>query len=391
MDIIEEKIRSRIEAILVNDARNYAEVRMMASSDEPLEYDPFAEERNLYQRTLNGYRSAVSEVNDLLEENVGFLSGLYRIIETIKDKDDFQEICSQIIDCVLQDFGAEYCSLIFQPQSDSESGLLYLEGIREQHKFLFSHTHATLLGSVEFAQLVTQLAHETTDCVNIEDVYREARFNAIDFPSVVRALVCLPIRVRQNPLGVLVLSHSLPRFFNQNHTRALKIVASTVAHVCLLSAKNKTSYQDTASLQRAASDAGNEETLSVVLLNLEHEAYSRQPLKDRVLIDSIRSRLSRTLGDKDSMLLYESNSFLMLLPGTPEEQMPLRAARVRAAYEEWRAGLGDVGRDVHLGLGYSTCKSGEDLMQTLEVASMLMRADHDDEHDSQPVQSSPPS
>jgi uncharacterized protein YigA (DUF484 family) len=389
MDIIEERIRSRIEAILVNDARNYAEVRMMASSDEPLEYDPFAEERNLYQRTLNSYQSAVSEVNNLLEENVGFLSGLYRMIETIKDKDDFQEICSQIVDCVLQDFGAEYCSLIFQPQSDSEFGLLYHEGIREQHKFLFSHTHATLLGSVEFAQLVTQLARETSDCVNIGDVYREARFNAIDFPSVVRALVCLPIRVRQNPVGVLVLSHSLPRFFNQNHTRALKIIASMVAHACLLSARNKTSCRDTASLQQAAGAAGNEKTLSVVLLNLEHEAYSRQPLKDRALIDSIRSRLSRTLGDKDSMLLYEGNGLLMLLPGISEEQMPLRAARVRAAYEEWRAGQGDTGRDVHLGLGYSTCESGEDLTQTLQVASMLMRANQDDEHDSQPVQSSP--
>jgi hypothetical protein len=386
---IEERIRTRIEAILVNDARNYAEVRMMASSDEPLEDDPFAEERNLYQRILNNYRSAVSEVNNLLEENVGFLSGLDRIIETIKDKDDFQEICAQIVDCVLQDFGAEYCSLIFQPQSDSDFGPLYLEGIREQHKFLFSHTHATLLGSVEFAQLVTQLARETSGCVNIGDVYRDARFNAIDFPSVVRALVCLPIGVRQNPVGVLVLSHSLPRFFNQNHTRVLKILASTVAHVCLLSVRNKTSCRGTASLQQAVGTAGNEKTLSVVLLNLEHEAYSRQPLKDRALIDSIRSRLSRTLGDQDSMLLYEGNGLLMLLPGMPEEQMPLRATRVRAAYEEWRAGQGDVGRDVHLSLGYATCENGEDLTRTLEVASMLMRADHDDEHDSQPVQSSP--
>lgn len=391
MDMIEERIRSRVEAILVNDAKNDAEVCMMASSDEPFEHDPFAEERNLYQRTLNSYRSAISEVNDLLEESVGFLSGLHRIIETIKDKVDFQEICSQIIDCVLQDFGAEYCGLIFHPQSDSESGLLYLEGIREQHKFLFSHTHATLLGSAEFAQLVTRLARETSDCVNIGDVYREAQFNAIDFPSVVRALVCLPIRVRQNPVGVLVLSHSLPRFFNQNHTRALKIVASTLAHACLLSARNKTSCQDTASSPQAAGAAGNEKTLSVVLLNLEHEAYSRQPLKDPALIDSIRSRLSRTLGDKDSMLLYEGNGLLMLLPGISEEQMPLRAARVRAAYEEWRAGQGDAGRDVHLGLGYSTCESGEDLMQTLQVASMLMRADNEDEHDSQPEQSSPPS
>jgi uncharacterized protein YigA (DUF484 family) len=384
---IEERIRSRIEAILVNDARSHAEIRTMVSSDEPIEHDPFAEERNLYQRILSSYRSAISEINNLLEENVGFLSGLYRIIETIKDKDDFQEICSQIVVCVLQDFGAEYCSLIFQPRSEADFGPLYLEGIREQHKFLFSHTHTALLGSVEFAQLVMQLARETSDCANIGDVYREARFNAIDFPSVVRALVCLPIGVRQNPVGVLVLSHSLPRFFNQNHTRVLKILASMVAHVCLLSVGNKTGHRDGASLQQAACTAENEKTLSVVLLNLEHEGYSRQPLKDRALFDSIRSWLSRTLGGKDSMLHYEGNGLLMLLPGVNEEQIPLRAARVRAAYDEWKAGQGDVGRDVHLSLGYSTCESGEDLTHALEVASMLMRANLDDEHDSQPWQS----
>jgi len=43
---------------------------------------------------------------------------------------------------------------------------------------------------------------------------------------------------------------------------------------------------------------------------------------------------------------------------------------------------------MHLSLGYSTCNNGEDLTHTLEVASMLMRADHDDEQDSQPVQTS---
>jgi hypothetical protein len=160
-----------------------------------------------------------------------------------------------------------------------------------------------------------------------------------------------------------------------------------VAHVCLLSVGNKTGHRDGASLQQAACTAENEKTLSVVLLNLEHEGYSRQPLKDRALFDSIRSWLSRTLGGKDSMLHYEGNGLLMLLPGVNEEQIPLRAARVRAAYDEWKAGQGDVGRDVHLSLGYSTCESGEDLTHALEVASMLMRANLDDEHDSQPWQS----
>ena len=72
---IEERIRTRIEAILVNDARNFSEIKNMASDDEPLEAeDILADERNLYHRIINSYRSAVGEVNKLLEESIGSIS-----------------------------------------------------------------------------------------------------------------------------------------------------------------------------------------------------------------------------------------------------------------------------------------------------------------------------
>ncbi|RPH74148.1 MAG: GAF domain-containing protein, partial [Candidatus Rokuibacteriota bacterium] len=201
----EGKIRSRIEAILINDARNFAEMKTMASAEEPLESDPFAEERNLYQRIINNYRNAVSEVNTLLEENVAFLSALSRIADSIKDKRNFHEICSKIVDCVLQDLGAEFCSLVFRPDANGGDPL-YFEGVREQQKFLFSHSHASLLSSPEFAQAVNRLTADGGDCLNIGDVYREPEFNTIDFPSVVRSMMCLRINVHQKDLGALILS-----------------------------------------------------------------------------------------------------------------------------------------------------------------------------------------
>jgi len=132
MDIdIEGRIRSRIEAVLLNDARNYDEMKMTASGEDPMDGDPFAEERNLYQRIINSYRNAVSEVNGLLEENIGFLSAFYRIAETIKEKDDLQDICSQLVDCILQDLGAEYCSVIFRDCDDQRGKPKYLSASRE--------------------------------------------------------------------------------------------------------------------------------------------------------------------------------------------------------------------------------------------------------------------
>jgi len=374
---IEGKIRSRIEAILINDARNSAEMKLMATEEEPLESDPFAEERNVYQRIISSYRNALREVNGVLKENTGFLSGLYRIIETIKEKDNFLEICSEIVDCVLQHLGAEYCGLVLRARSEQPGEPLYLEGVREQHRFLFSHGQAALLGSREFAQAVEHLANEAADYVNIGDVYREPRFNAVDFPSVIRSLVCLPISEHQRAVGTLILGHSLPCFFHQDLARVLRILASMIAHVHVLTASRGTrSVVPPASPPRTPG-AQTEETLSVVLLSLESDGDPHRSLTDKELIRSVRRLLLRTLEDNGSILPYEESGLLVILPGTPEEQLPARAARLRDTFEEWKARQGEGERHVRLNLGYSTCGSGEDLICTLETASLMMHADQD--------------
>jgi hypothetical protein len=197
---IEDNIRSRIEAILTNDAKNRAEV-MSVAGDEPMQTDPFDEERNLYQRILQTYRNAVSEVNHILEENVGFLSGYYRMVESIKDKNDFEEICAQIADCVLEDFGAEYCSLFFLPESGKATDFFCVEGLREGQSFVRMHSGENLLGIAEFGRIVAGMSEESTGFLNIEDVYKDSRFNMIDFPSVVRSLVCLPVIAHEKLSG----------------------------------------------------------------------------------------------------------------------------------------------------------------------------------------------
>ena len=382
---IEGKIRSRIEAVLLNDARNYAEVKMAAAQEDPLENDPYAEERNLYQRIISSYRSAVSEVNSLLEENIGCLSGFYKIVENIKEKENFQEICSQIIDCVLQDLGAEYCSLVFRNQDEEEGALCYFEGIREQRKFICNHTHATLLGSQEFDRVVADLVAGTTDIMNIGDVYREARFNAVDFPSVVRSMVFLPIRVRQTPVGALILCNSMPRFFTQNHTRVLQILASIIAHLWLLTAGRNS---DAASLQLPQAQSSrpmeDKEAVCVVLLNFESKGADRRLLADRETIRNIRSFLAGTLDGKESILLYEDTELLVLLPGTTSENLFKRLQMLHRAFEEWKTSKGARAKSICMNLGYSTCDSGDDLARTLEVASLMMRTEHD-ENESRPL------
>jgi uncharacterized protein YigA (DUF484 family) len=382
---LEGKIRSRIEAVLLNDARNYAEVKMSAAGEDPLENDPYAEERNLYQRIISSYRSAVSEVNNLLEENIGCLSGFYQIVENIKEKENFQEICSQIIDCVLQDLGAEYCSLVFRAQDGEEGALCYFEGIREQRKFICNHTHATLLGSQEFDRVVANLVARTTEIMNIGDVYREARFNLVDFPSVVRSMVFLPIRVHQSPVGALILCNSMPRFFTQNHTRVLQILASIIAHLWLLTAGRDADATFLPLPQTPSSrPAEDEEAVSVVLLNFENKGADRRLLADRETIRNIRSFLAGTLDGRESVLLYEDTELLVLLPGTTSEHLFKRLQQLHGAFEEWKTSMGTRAKNICINLGYSTCEGDDDLARTLEVASLMMRTQHN-ENDNCPL------
>jgi uncharacterized protein YigA (DUF484 family) len=369
---IEDRIRSRIEAILLNDARNYAEIKGMAEGEEPFGVDSFEEERNLYQRIINNYRSAISEVNQLLEENVGFLSGFYRLLEEIKEKRNFQEVCVQVVDCILQDFGAEYCSLMFLEPLDREGDPFCLEGMREERKCLRIHTQAALLGSTEFEKVVARLVAESSECLNIPDVYREPSFNAVDFPSVVRSLACLPISLGQRPVGVLILSNSLPHYFKDSHIRTLKILASIVAHLRLL-APDMPQVASWPMREANAPTGDYPDAFSIILLDFElTDIFKRSASLDKERIRVIRKWLVRYLGPRESILFNGERELIMFLPGTTADGLAARVVSLRESFEHWKSGQAEKLRNIRMNVGFTTCEEGDDLAKALEVAAAVM-------------------
>lgn len=372
---IEDRIRTQIEAILINDAKNIDEIKRMASDDEPLDAELLAEERNLYNRIINSYRNAVSEVNKLLEENIASLSSFYRIVDSIKEKRDFQEICSRVVDCILQDFNADYCSLLFPDNDD----ILCLEGICEERRFIRIHTGENLLGSKKFELELTRMAEEHGDCLYIEDVYKEAQFNSVDFPGVVRSVLCLPIILCNRPAGYLILSHSLPKFFHDNHIRVIHILGSFIAHLRFLH------YSGTMP-ERTALKADSEEEISdnpdanaLVLLNFDMlDSSGRCIPLNRESVYEIRSRIRKVLKGKESILFYMDRELMVFLPGVSSDQLPERVRCIREAFYTWQ----DVREDrkgVRLNLGFSVCEEDEDLSRMLEIASVVMHPESDEE------------
>ena len=373
---IEGKIRSRIEAILINDAKNSAEIQKMATEDEPLEADPFAEERNLYQRIINNYRSAVSEVNSLLEQNIGLLSGLFRAVDNIKGCDDFSEIGSKVVECLLQDFGAEYSSVIvFQPEI-LPGVPLCLEGIREERAFFRAHVGSTLIGLSNFDQIVERMSQENADFLNFGDVYRESMFEGVDFPSVVRSMVCLPIKLGQDTLGLLLLSHSLPNYFSDNHVRVLKILSSTLAHLkTVLAARTAEAHAPTPAGEGSAQATPREQdVLSVVLLDfVRNDPYGRGSEIGLDSIRAIRSRLQNVLQSTESISFYEERVLIVLLPEVTAEELPARIRMLQNAFAVWKTERGDRAQNIRMNAGSATCRGEEDLARMLEIASQLWR------------------
>ncbi len=376
---IEDRIRTRIEAILVNDARNFSEIKKMAAEDEPLEaVDILSDERNLYHRIINSYRNAVGEVNKLLEGSIGSLSGFYRIVESIKEKEDFQEICSQIVDCVLQDCGADYCGLLFLEGENS----LCLEGIREDRKFLRIHSKTSLLGSKEFERELMRMAGESPDCLNIEDVYKEPRFNEVDFPSVVRSVLCLPILLHNAPTGFLVVSHSLPSFFQENHTRVLKILSSLIAHLRFLH-RGEHAFAPLPSLEPSAQQAAEKpDAYAIVLMEFDApDAFGRRVSLEKKAVSDIRTRIQSALREKESVLFYGDRELMVFMPGVSSESLPARVRGLRETFYRWQKDRCEERCNTRLNLGFSVCEGEEGLSRTLEVASVVMHPESDEGSD----------
>jgi putative methionine-R-sulfoxide reductase with GAF domain len=373
---IEDRIRTRIEAILINDARNFTEIKKMAADDEPLEAeDILTDERNLYHRIINSYRNAVSEVNKLLEGNIESLSGFCHIVESIKEKEDFQEICSQIVDCILQDFGVDYSGLLFREGEES----LCLEGIREDRKFLRIHSQTGLLGSKEFEVELTRMVTESADCLNIEDVYKEPCFNAVDFPSVVRSVLCLPILLHNEPRGFLILSHSLPSFFQDNHVRVLKILASLIAHLRFLHQKDPLLAPLAPPTSPVQESSEKPDAYAVVLMEFDApDAYGRRVPLEKKAVSEIRMRIQSTLQESDSVLFYEERELLVFMPGVSSELLPARVRGLREAFNSWQADRCEGQRNARVNMGFSVCEGEEGLSRTLEVASLVMHPEADE-------------
>jgi hypothetical protein len=193
-------------------------------------------------------------------------------------------------------------------------------------------------------------------------------------PAVVRSLVCLPLALNGTTDGALLLSHSIPCYFNDNHLRVLKILASIIAHLMLLTKGNEPRLPE-----QSAPGPVEPDVFSVVLLSFARkDSYGRVLAIERDVMRQARQSLYRALDGNESVLVHRDNELLVVLPGTSADHLSSKVSRLRQALREWLGGQDDAGRRTTIQIGFSTCEPGDDLARTLEIASAVMHPDPDE-------------
>ena len=376
---IEDQVLSRLEAVLAEAEGNKGK-HDASGGGTLMPFGPYERERNLYHQLINLHRTSGNAAKRQLRDTLRLLAAFHRIIETIKRNENFQEICSRVVDFGLRDLGAEYCSILLFKEPDSTEYPFRLEGVQEEASFLRIHSGGSLLGSVQFEDTVTRLSRESGECLNVGDVCLDARFDEVDFPSVVRSFVSLPIALNRAAVGFLILSHSRPHFFDNSKILFLKVLATSLAQAHLTtSAQRETSdfVRPVATTPFARED---HDVLSIIVLDFEIVSPLGQTSSlTRDTLRQIRDNLQAILEGKESLLVQENGELLVLLPGVSDERLFRRVRQLRDAFQQWKIAQNGELHQARLSIGFSTCEQGQNLVEALDVAALMMHPELDEE------------
>ena len=119
---------------------------------------------------------------------------------------------------------------------------------------------------------------------------------------------------------------------------------------------------------------------SVVLLEFDsQDAYGRWAPLNKEGIRGIRTQLQSMLEPRESVLFYGERDLLIIMPGVSPEILQARIRKLRESFNAWQTERLDPHRDVRMNLGFSVCEGEEDFSRTLEVASLVMHPENDEE------------
>jgi transcriptional regulator with GAF, ATPase, and Fis domain len=198
------------------------------------------------------------------EENLSLIQRINGALQLIPD---FPETCKSILDAVIEEMGAENCSLMLK---DPISNLLVLRAARgrEDGRSNYYSTEFSPGKRFEVGEGVAGWVIQQGEPLMLDDVSQDPQFVDIEGSrSQVRSLLCVPIREDGQTVGVFNLSCSRRAAFSEYDKLALSYISTQVGAV-LSSTRYVTELQG---IQKLQERGRTEKTVAADSANLLHE------------------------------------------------------------------------------------------------------------------------
>ncbi len=218
----------------------------------------------------------------------------------------------------------------------------------------------------------------------ISDTTRDARFVPFAQPRKIRSMLCIPLLVRRQPIGVICATHAEKNWFSKDHEELLAFLANSV----VLDVENARLYrmaitdpltgvynrQHLAERLKEEVDRSHRyrTPLAVLLLDLDHFKTVNDRFGhaggDRAL-EEVASRMVAVTREVDIVARYGGEEFVAILPNTGREGAEIASKRLLEAIRATpvSTGRGEVLITVSIG--------GAVLNRHEEARDLLARAD----------------
>ncbi|MBI4666566.1 MAG: PAS domain S-box protein [Nitrospinae bacterium] len=177
------------------------------------------------------YAKALADSNAAFREKVNEFSIIKRIGDSIRWNLDKRRVCVEIVDIIIDETMAENCSLWVV---DPERRFIQLTAVRGQrdHEVRYFDPGDPRASSMPLGEGVAGWVAKHGTSLLIKDVSESARFLEMGGTAVsssIKSLLCLPIKGKDDVVGVVNMSHPDIGAFSKDNERVLNLITNQAA------------------------------------------------------------------------------------------------------------------------------------------------------------------
>jgi len=234
------------------------------------EIKKLTDERNLFAKLLE-------ESNLQYEEKIKELSLLRRIGDIISDSFNIKSFCHKLVQIIIEETDAENCSLLLKDRGSENLTLKVAYGIRDKRIAFFEDLKESKVIFTVGEGIAGKVALEGKP-IMIKDVREDDRFDHSNKRNLpIGSILCCPIIVQNEILGVINLSNSNTCAFSSDDMRSITIFSAFASSIL----NNAILYNELTGVNQRLEKAFN--TLMVTQKQLKLEIDERKGAEQNLI------------------------------------------------------------------------------------------------------------